>query len=570
MTEHKKIPEHIYPEIEDWPIYKLSEDRKAFVDEIVEYTKKIFLDKYNPTKQSEIISKTIYQELIRLKEDPWKVDPPKAKQFWKKIRARLVNDSLDKPEEIAAKNNEVLFEEIIRRYAEEIVGTFKKKYWLFARRFLTILFTRLLIAARAKTIFQFLGSKDRLSDRMIVKGEIEPIRSLVKKGTLVIVPTHFSNLDSILVGYGIDTFVGLPAFSYGAGLNLYNAGYAAFFMNRLGAYRVDRRKKNMIYLSTLKSMSKLSIERGVHNIFFPGGTRSRSGAIETKLKLGLLNTVVEAQRSMIKKESNERVFVIPLVINYHFVLEGAYMIEQHLRKKGAERYISIKDKSNSIRNRLYFAWRSFSQTSDVVLSFGQPMDVLGNPVDGNGDSYDKYGNKINIEEYFISNGSLKEDYQRDSEYTKVLGERIVERYHKDNIVLASHLTAFAAFQILKKHNKDLDIFGLLRLPPEEWTFDTEELIDIVAQLQQILLKMDQEGKIKCSEQIHWEAEALIKEGIKHLGTFHVKKPIKLNKKGQLVSDSFKLLFYYHNRLENYQLDQQIAWKKYDNLASFEN
>lgn len=566
MAEHNKIPPHIYPEIEDWPIYKLSEDRRAFVEEIIAYTKQIFLQKYGAKKLNEVISKTIYQELIRIKEDPWKVDPPNEKQFWKKVKIRLLNGSLDKPEAEALENNKEILDTIIRRYAEEIVGTFKKKTWLFARRFLTLLFHRLLIAARAKNLYQLLGSKDRLSDRMIVKGDIQNIRELVKKGTVVIVPTHFSNLDSILIGYAIDTFVGLPAFSYGAGLNLYNAGYAAYYMNRLGAYRIDRRKKNILYLSTLKSMSKLMTERGVHNIFFPGGTRSRSGSLEKKLKLGMLNTVVEAQRSLVQRGKNDKVFVVPIVINYHFVLEAAYMIEQHLIKQGAEKYISVRDKSNSIRNRLYFAWRSFSQTSDIVLSFGQPMDVLGNQVDREGNSYDKYGNKINIDEYFVSNGNIKEDYQRDSEYTKILADAIVDRYHKDNIVLASHLTAFAAFQVLKHHNPDLDIYGVLRLPTEDWQFNRAELIDVVEQLKVVLKEMESKGEIKLSDQIEWEAEEVIKEGIKHLGTFHVKKPIKIDKKNNLTSDNFKLLFYYHNRLDNYELHRHIVWKKYDKLS----
>lgn len=101
-----------------------------------------------------------------------------------------------------------------------------------------------------------------------MKGDIDHVRSLAQKGTLIIVPTHFSNLDSILIGYVLDAVTGLPAFSYGAGLNLYNTGYTAYFMNRLGAYRVDRRKKNKIYLETLKSMSSLSIQRGTNSIFF--------------------------------------------------------------------------------------------------------------------------------------------------------------------------------------------------------------------------------------------------------------------------------------------------------------
>jgi glycerol-3-phosphate O-acyltransferase len=36
------------------------------------------------------------------------------------------------------------------------------------------------------------------------------------------------------------------------------------------------------------------IERGYHSLFFPGGTRSRSGMVEKRLKLGLAGTGVEA------------------------------------------------------------------------------------------------------------------------------------------------------------------------------------------------------------------------------------------------------------------------------------
>ncbi len=52
-------------------------------------------------------------------------------------------------------------------------------------------------------------------------------------------------------------------------------------------------------------MSRLSIQRGVNSLFFPGGTRSRDGAIETDLKMGLLGTVVEAQRAMVAKKTEQ-------------------------------------------------------------------------------------------------------------------------------------------------------------------------------------------------------------------------------------------------------------------------
>lgn len=557
QKEKNEIYSHVLPDIEDWPIYKLSEDRRNFVRAIEAHTVERFLKK-SPAELRDIIAKSIYQERIRIREEPWKVDPPKERQFWKKIQRKLVSHSLDKNEEEAAKVNEEILRQIVHRYTEEIVGTFNIRTFLFARKFLTMFFTRLLNTAAGKSIW---GSKYRLNDRMLVKGQVETVRSLFKKGNIVIVPTHFSNLDSILIGYALDTFAGLPSFSYGAGLNLYNAGFAAYFMNRLGAYRVDRRKKNTIYLETLKTMSNLSIQRGVNNLFFPGGTRSRSGSLETKLKMGLLGTVVEAQRELFKNGDDTKVFVIPMVLSYHFVLEAPFLIENHLRNIGKERYIKSKDDFYSIWKVLQFAWKFFAESNTITVSFGQPLDVLGNAVDAGGKSYDKYGNLLDVKEYFQTNGAVKEDEQREGEYTKILADRIVERYHKDNIVLSSHLVSFAAFEILKRDNSKLDLYGILRLPPDDFAFQEETLRDVVGQLKNQLIEMEQEGNIKLSEQIHWEVDRLIADGINRLGNYHLRKPLKYNKNGQIISESFNLLYFYHNRLENYNLEHKIKWKK---------
>src|SRR5207344_2939506 len=101
--------------------------------------------------------------------------------------------------------------------------------------------------------------KHKIHERIKLFGPIEKIRKLSKDGVLVIVPTHSSNMDSIMIGYALDEIAGLPAFSYGAGLNLYNSEFFGYFMNRLGAYRVDRRKKNPVYLESLKAMSNISL-----------------------------------------------------------------------------------------------------------------------------------------------------------------------------------------------------------------------------------------------------------------------------------------------------------------------
>lgn len=556
----KTVYPQMLPEIEQWPIFLLSEDRKNFIREIDAYTLRR-ITQQSPQKVEDMLTRTIYQERIRVKEEPWKVDPPKERQFWRRIRRELMKKSLDQPQEEALRSNAELLQKIIHRYSEEIVGTFRIKTFLFARRFLTFFFNRLL-QAKQRGFFRARGARKRLYEKLIVRGEVEKLRSLFTKGTVVVVPTHFSNLDSILIGYALDAVVGLPSFSYGAGLNLYNTGYTAYFMNRLGAYRVDRRKKNPIYLETLKAMSTLSIKRGTNSLFFPGGTRSRSGNLETRLKLGLLGTTVEAQRLLYQEGKNEKIFIVPLVLGYHFVLEAPFLIEQHLKRMGKERYFKSKDDFFSPTRVLQYAWKVLAEGNDITLSFGQPLDVLGNIVDAEGHSYDQYGNPIDVRQYFMLNGQVTENLQREKEYTRELAQIIVQRYHEDNIVLSSHLVAFAAFKLLQKEHPKLDLYGVLRLPVDDYVFSQQSLRHTIGQLRTILMGMSDRQEIKLSDQIFWDVDELLRHGISRLGTFHLRKPLRYNRKGDIVSENFKLLYYYHNRLDNYGLDQKITWQHF--------
>lgn len=558
MTEGSKVYPHVIPDMERWPIYKLLADRKNLIEEIDEYTYKRIL-KLHSDDLDDVIAKTVYMERIRMKEEPWKVDPPQDYVFWKKISKKLFGkpDEQLTDEEKRAREEELL-RRVIHRYSDEIVGTFRIPTFLFARKFLTVLFNRLLNTAAGRNMKRIFGTKYKVYERLLTKGEVEKLRSLMTKGTVVVVPTHSSNLDSMLIGYAMDTIVGLPSFSYGAGLNLYNTGYTAYFMNRLGAYRVDRRKKNPIYLETLKSMSNLSIQRGTNSLFFPGGTRSRSGALEDKLKMGLLGTAMEAQRSNFQKGKDEKIFIVPLVLSYHFVLEAKYLIEQYLSYVGKERYLRSKDEFYSLRKILKFGWTFFSQPSEITLSFGKPMDVMGNFVDENGNSFDRFNRPVNLVDYFKAEGQITENLQREQEYTIMLAERLVERYHKENIVLTSHIVAYAAFNILKRLHSHLDLFGVLRLPPDDFVFPLEMMLDIVGQTKEILIEMNKQGAIKLSNQVYFEAEELLKDGVRNLGVYHIEKPL-IFEDGNLASQDFKLLFFYHNRLENYKLNKKYVW-----------
>jgi len=55
---------------------------------------------------------------------------------------------------------------------------------------------------------------------------------------------------------------------------------------------------------------------------------------------------------------------------------------------------------------------------------------------------------------------------------------------------------------------------------------------------------------------------LVKDGVNRLGTFHALEPLKFDRKGRIVSQDFKVLYFYHNRLENYGLDKKLSWNKF--------
>ncbi|MBX2816205.1 MAG: 1-acyl-sn-glycerol-3-phosphate acyltransferase, partial [Saprospiraceae bacterium] len=324
MGEQIQLYPHIEPDMEKWPIYRLSVDRKAFIQHLDECTFDQ-IKKESSEGLRTVLDKALYQERSRISKKPWRVDPPDERTFWKRVKEELEEYAQAEHADEATKKYDEILRRIINRYSEEVVGSFMPSAYSRARQMLTFLFKRLLIKRGKSRVW---GRKEQLYHRIKLYGNSERIRSLAKIGTVVMVPTHFSNLDSLLIGYAIDLKVGLPSFSWGAGLNLYNFGPVAYFLNRIGTYRVDRRKKNPIYLNVLKNMSTLSMERGVHSLFYPGGTRSRSGEVDQKCKLGLLETTIEAQRRIGQQGGANKIFVVPLILDYHFVLEGKFLIEQ--------------------------------------------------------------------------------------------------------------------------------------------------------------------------------------------------------------------------------------------------
>jgi glycerol-3-phosphate O-acyltransferase len=545
--------------IPDWPVYQLSKNRKEFIEEVAQRAFDHAKQLRPTTKQLlDELEATVYREQQRMKRNRWRVDPQDEPRFWGKVKEELVSLTNKTSEEAQKKADEVLHR-IILRYADEIAGNFKPSSYRFTRELIKFWFSRLLNGARVKKFGAFFRNQYTLRDKIHIVGKVKLLRKLAKEGTIVMVPTHFSNLDSILIGWVIHS-LGLPAFIYGAGLNLFNIKIFAYFMNSLGAYKVDRRKKNLPYLETLKTYSTLAIQKGAHSLFFPGGTRSRSGMIEKQLKLGLLSSTVEAQRNLYLEnpgaESVRKIFIVPVTLNYHFVLEAPDLIDDYLSVKGQDKYLPEQDKYGSFQ-LLRFLFKFFTKGSNISVSIGKALDVLGNYVDENGNSLDSNGRIINTRDYFVAQEEITIDKQREDQYTRMLSQKIVSEYHRINRVFASHLVAFVAFEMWQRRHPKLDLFGLLRLPEEDLQLPYEEFRATCKKVRKEIYLLKDEGKVNNATHLKGKIDLVIRHGMENAGIFHLRRPLLFNKEGNIITQDLNLLYYYHNRLVGYDLEKFI-------------
>ncbi len=464
--------------------------------------------------------------------------------LWKSVRRSL------KKRETEGRERELLAK-IVHHYVREIGGHFDPKVYDFTTRMTPFLFNWLLNAAAARQ-FSPWKTQSLLESRLRIQGNLDHFQRLSKLGTVILVPTHQSNIDSLLIGYVIYLLM-LPPFAYGAGLNLFTNPVLGFFMSNLGAYTVDRLKSNELYKHVLKAYSTEIIRRGVHSVFYPGGGRSRNGAIETKLKLGLLGTGLRAQIERLKSgEPNAGVYIVPMVTSYEFVFEALSLIEDYLARLGEHRFLGADtEEALPVAKMVKWAWKFFSLESKITVRIGKPMDVFGNLVDESGRSIGPNGTTIDPKRWLTTNGELRPDEARDSQYTRLLGEKIVDSYYRNNTVLSAHLLAFSFFSALRKRYPDLDLFRLLRLTLAQRSIPYDDFVKTAAEMHELVQERAVRGElVLCEELTRMNVETWIKDGLRGLGVLHDHGVVRVEN-GVVWTEDMNLLYYYRNRLTGY-------------------
>ncbi len=501
-----------------------------------------------------LVEETLYLERQRQKRSRvrWWSSPylylrfGRDQKFLKKIQSTHRAANSDQDHEENAKR-------FAEHFAREICGDFNPRVYDFAIFFVPWMFSWVL---NALSIRRFLPWKmsETLESRLKVVGEVDHLQSLAKKGTILLVPTHLSNIDSILLGYIIH-LMNLPPFAYGAGLNLYSNPLFSFFMSRLGAYTVDRQKSNPIYKLALKSYSTSLLKKGIHSIFFPAGGRVRSGAIEKHLKLGLLGTALQAQlENLVENKPNPKVFVVPLVMNYHFVFEASSLVEDYLAQSGKFRFMpNDAQEIVPLKGLAKFFWKIFSARTELWIKVGKPLDVFGNFVDLEGQSLGPNQTVIPPDAWLRHHGEIRAVAERDREYTRVLGEKISERYHAENVILSSHVVAFSLFQVLRKKYSHLDLFRFLRLTKPQRRVPKSVFLAEAYETLERLKQLEKDQKLSLSSTLGCgDIELWIQDGIRQLGLFHDHKVV-YEDDDIVGTEDMNLLYYYRNRLTGYGL-----------------
>lgn len=535
---------------DDAPLFRFERERTEIIEEVVErVTRSAVQSAWDAPEQGleYLLNEAAFREMARLEDR----EGPKAQQeygFWRDVAHRVGRASEDE--------NAQLLHSIVLRYARDTAGHFRPGVFQLATRVLPSSISFLFSRQSASDLMLLQPRLDSLRERVVIEGEIGKLQQLARVGTLVVVPTHTSHMDSLLIGWALHAS-GLPPVTYGAGKNLFTNPMTAFFMANLGAYKVDRRLQHTVYKSVLKEYSQVLLERGYHSLFFPGGTRSRSNHVESHLKLGLLGTSLEAYtRNIQLGKSRPNIYIVPVTINYNLVLEAETLIDEHLKRGGQGRYIIDDDEFSDMRRVAQFVRSSLEMESSLTIRFCTPRDVFGNEVGQDGESLDAQGRRVDPVRYLWVDGKVAEDRDRDKEYTRELGRAVAESFQTNTVIYPLHVVAFALFEHLRRQHASWDIYRVLRFARGDAVSmavaegETERLVRLVR-------RDVEQGRYRAHRSVLvGDAPQLVREALRHFGTYHT-SPIARNEHGSIRLLHLKLLYYYSNRLRGFDLERRL-------------
>lgn len=492
---------------------------------------------YSPNCLAQLLNETAQHELARLMRGDGDRDTPERIARWR----ALIREIAGAPPQQLQRH----FEAQLHSMVGDVEGSFNPRvYW--AVRHLVPTAISMVIAPRA-TVRDLVRRDRKLPTVVDIRGHAAPLAELARVGSLVYLPTHSSNLDSVVLGEALIR-QNLPPVLYGAGKNMFDNPIMGYFLHNLGAYRVDRRVCAPLYRAVLKQYSTQLLLRGHHSLFYPGGTRSRSNMVERRLKLGLIGSCLDAVLRSHMRGRARRVFMVPVTVNYELVMEAESLMRDHLLRSGRERYMpGPRDESSRLRSWWQFLNRLPGRSRACVLRFGRAMDPFGNPVDTAGRSLDPSGRVIDAAGYLKVQGDFVRDSRRDIAYVRNFGRALVDALHRDTVVMTTQLVALAAFRIWLRMQPGVEFYarmrgdGLVELPQVEVYGELERL-------RARALQLEADGEVCVCDGLRTpDVAGIVTSALRRWSEYH-RGGVLRAREGILAVTNAPLLAFYQNRL----------------------
>ena len=119
--------------------------------------------------------------------------------------------------------------------------------------------------------------------------------------------------------------------------------------------------------------------------------------------------------------------------------------------------------------------------------------------------------------------------------------------------MPGHILAFTAFELLIKTTQ-LDLYELLRFPERELEINYTEYLGYFQKVKNKLIGLNEDGRVGLCDEFEGDSHELIVRGLRNCGLYNSKRPLRKNKNGNLVTQNLNSLYYYHNRLLGYDLE----------------
>jgi glycerol-3-phosphate O-acyltransferase len=175
---------------------------------------------------------------------------------------------------------------------------------------------------------------------------IERLREAQKDGTLVLLPSHKSHVDYLMISQIFYRHhMPLPLVAAGDNLSFFPLGP---LFRRAGAFFIRRSfKGDRLYMAVVDAYVRRLIKDGWSVEFFLEGGRSRTGKLLPP-KVGLLSMVVEAAIGV----TGKKVYFCPISIGYErFVEEQSFVAEMSGGEKKSEDALGLLKTMNLIVGR---------------------------------------------------------------------------------------------------------------------------------------------------------------------------------------------------------------------------